>query len=364
MNTELEERLRTSLRSTTSTRHDWASVTAAAHRRTRRSSRAFRLAIASFGALLGFTLLVNGSTDEVTNLDRASSPEGLGEAAPLSTPAFILVVVLTLGLALMAASALVRRPIHEEQALAGWRRWWPLLLLPPLLSAGLHTAWTFSVLASEGIIIAISLLSVPCVPLLIWLVAERVGDQPRRWRSLSSVWVALGIACVLWTRWFIVDLVDLTQGSRLWPTEADPAVLRSLEHPPDASWTADRIIVTELLFVVLIAISIGVVFRSVRNAPIYAAFIVPVVTWTMLGVYQFAAPLSFVLDYDFFLGDLVLGAAFANLTFILPIDVIGSGAIAFACLSMGLMIHAWGGPVRPASNDYGLDPEVDSESHR
>lgn len=362
MKTELEERLRTSIQTpATSVRRDWESITASADRRTRRSSRTFRLALVSFVAILGFTLVVNGSTGEVTNVDPATSPGGLEEAAPLTTPALVLAVVLTIGLTLMAVSALVRRPIHQEDALVGWRRWWPLLLLPPLLSAGLHTAWTFSVLESEGIIIAISLLSVPSVPVVIWLLAERVAEQLKRWRIASGVWISLGVACVLWTRWFIVDINARTQGSRLWPTEAHPDVLRSLEHPPDASWTADRIMVTELLFVVLIAISIGAVFRSVRSAPTYAAFIVPVVTWTMLGVYQFAAPLSFVFDYDIFFGDLVLGAAFANLTFVLPIDVVGSGAIALACLSMGLMLHGWGGPVRPAADDSEDAPVDETE---
>lgn len=362
MNTELEERLRTSIQTpATSVRRDWESITASADRRTRRSSRTFRLALVSFVAILGFTLVVNGSTGEVTNVDPATSPGSLEEAAPLTTPALVLAVVLTIGLTLMAVSALVRRPIHQEDALVGWRRWWPLLLLPPTVTAAVASAWVFSDFESYVLLVSAALLSVPCVPVVIWLLAERVAEQPKRWRIASGVWISLGVACVLWTRWFIVDIIGLTQGSRLWPTEADPDVLLSLDHPPDGSWTPDRIMTTELVFVVIIAIMTGSVLRAVRTAPRYAAAMVPVLVWTMLGIYQLVAPLSFVLDYDTFFGDLVLGGTYANLTFVLPFDVVGSGAIALACLSMGLMLHGWGGPVRPAADDSEDAPVDETE---
>lgn len=227
------------------------------------------------------------------------------------------------------------------------------MLFPVLFAAG-QTAVLVGALASEHSVTWLAKwLTVPSIPVLLALLADRVSRRPERWRVVAAVWATLGVGVVLVVtaaiEW-VTERIGNAAYWRLWPTTVGPGEQRMLDeiggHGP--GWTPTGITVRELSAVVLVALAAALALRwcARRGAAPVAAIVVPVAVFIALLAYSATTPWSFRMDFDFFVGDAVLGATFGELVFVVaPFDPIGSIAIGLAALSMGALLAVW----RPAS---------------
>jgi len=247
------------------------------------------------------------------------------------------------------------------------RRWWGLAVLLPMVFAATGLA---DLVAHGGqqlpgwhepvgrVAWVAKWLTVPSMPILILLLAEKVAERPVRWRAASGLWLVLGSGLVLSVvsrMAYISDAASSVASWRLWPTTLSSDGMDTLGAYESLggfgpSWTTGQVIASELLAVVALALASGLALRRCAKdgAPRLAVGAVPVAVMAVLFVYRLAAPWSFRADFDFFVGDAVLGGTIGELLFFpAPFDPIGSLAIGSAAVSMGALIVMWGG-VAPA----------------
>ncbi len=199
-------------------------------------------------------------------------------------------------------------------------------------------------------------LTIPSLPILIFLLAEKVVERPHRWRVAGVVWTVVGVALVLIVAARMVEVsaaLSNVASWRLWPGPLGEGAERSLDELGGFGprWTPAGIVVRELLAIVALAWGSALALRRCArdDVPVLGAGAVAVMVAGVLFVYKLLTPWSFRADFDFFVGDAVLGATLGELLFFpAPFDPIGSLAIGVAALSMGILIVAWGGVAPPA----------------
>lgn len=233
------------------------------------------------------------------------------------------------------------------------RRFWKIAVAMPVIwaalmvidryidsSAAFNVAWVFK------------LATIPSIPLLAGLCAERMGEHDHRWKQAAGLWVTIGVGFVSFIALFHTQrpwaLGDSAQ-SRLWPgsdVEGRLGGVPELLSVFDDDWTVGAVLSRELLAIVVIGVVISLVMRqAATRVPKLAAVLVPAATLALLYVYTKLAPWAMRIDFDFFIGDAVLGSTLLELVFFAaPVDAVGAAAIACAALSMGALISAWGGP--------------------
>lgn len=246
-------------------------------------------------------------------------------------------------------------------SLATPRRWWGLAVLFPvvfatgqlvlLLTGDLPTRSIGEGDRLADLVWVAKWLTVPSIPILAVLLTEKVSERPARWRVATGVWLVIGVATVvvIGTRMgALSETISNAASWRLWPTARSESTDRALDALGGFGprWTLGWVVASELVAVGVVALASGLaVRRCARGAvPPLAAGAVPLAVAVVLLVYRVAAPWSFRADFDFFVGDAVLGATMGELLFFpAPFDPIGSLAIGIAALSMGGQIVAWGG---------------------
>lgn len=193
-------------------------------------------------------------------------------------------------------------------------------------------------------------LAVPSLPVLFILVTERVAERPARWRQATASWAILGAAIVSTTA-ALMEAVSERIGNaayhRLWPTTSSDADQNHLDELGGfgGGWTPTGIVVRELIVVAVAAVVCGLTLRRCARsgAVAWAGAAVPLAAMTVLVGYSIVTPWAFVMDYDFFVGDSVLGGTLFELLFFpTPADPIGAMALGAAALSMGGLLLAWG----------------------
>lgn len=194
--------------------------------------------------------------------------------------------------------------------------------------------------------------TVPSIPVLIYLLAERIAERPTRASLSAFIWATLGSVLILvMSRYGAVvsERVSNVASWRIWPgqplsvseTEAldEIGVLQNLP-------TVNEIVWREVIVVVLIALLVGGAFRLCTAAPKAAVGLVPITVFGSLVAYKATTPWAFIIDFDFFIGDMLLGAMLAELMFAFaPFDPLGAIGLALASFTMSSMILAWGGAV-------------------
>ena len=255
-------------------------------------------------------------------------------------------------------------------SLDGWRRAWALLTIPAILfplighiflrPSGQESA------AQVLLLVSTKLLAVIAFPVLLYLFGQRIREAPNRIGTATAIWAALGAATVLIARAFIDDVVRISNqvsGTvRFWPEDfghnSDQGTLiESLTDQPGPNWTPGNMVALELISIVVIAITVGTTLWLLKSRPLGIALLVPIVIFISLSLYdQSFAELGLVADFDAFLGDIVLGAVWAEMIFLpFPFDIAGSFAITAATLSLAALLWLWGGPVEPEARvDPGL----------
>ncbi len=243
------------------------------------------------------------------------------------------------------------------------RRWWGLAVCFPVVLA----ATGLADLAANGgqelpawhepvdrVAWVAKWLTVPSMPILVLLLAEKVAERPARWRAATGLWLVLGIGLVLSVvsrMAYVSDAASSVASWRLWPTTLSSDGRNTLAAYESLGgfgprWTTGQVVASELLAVVTLALASGLALRRCARdgAPRLAVGAVPVAVMAVLLIYRMAAPWSFRVDFDFFVGDAVLGGTMGELLFFpAPFDPIGSLAIGLAAVSMGALIVVWGG---------------------
>lgn len=345
--TDLEAQLRHALHPETGPPHaQWESVLAGADRVQRRDARVQRFATLGFVVVLASMLATVGRTRTKTT-DHASGGEEPISADVVSTGH------LSVGLAILAVLVIAfliaafRGPPIARPGL------FTVLLVPivayPIVS---HMAFDFG--SDSRIPMLTKLVAVVCLPVLLYHLALRIQERPKRAATAMGVWLPLGTAIVLVARAFISSVIrrmNELDNFRMWPVEFGHNMSTSaIDWTPavdaPAHWTPERILQVELLTIVILTLVAGATLWLLRSSPGVATATLMLTMWLTLLVYNAAAPLAFVMDFDFFLGDIVLGAAFVELSFFFaPGDIVGSFAIGTAGLSVGALLWIWGGPM-------------------
>jgi hypothetical protein len=204
-------------------------------------------------------------------------------------------------------------------------------------------------------------------PILVALVARRVAARPARWLAVALVWAGTGLGAMVLVALnedTIRRVANNNEYHRITPddfreqicTPNTPECFPTLDildnpHIFDAyGW--ERMILTEVLTLCLIAFAAALVLRLTAPASRHlAAAAVPMTIVAGLWLYcQFAAPWAFVIDWDTFVGDRILGTLsyeFALLIFVF--DPFGAMTLGAYALSMYLMTRWWPAPTQPPS---------------
>lgn len=359
MNEHIEQQLTKAMSPGEPGRADgWDEIEARAARQVRRDRLAHRGTVALFVvALVGSFGFLGG--DGILTIDPAQSPDEHVDVARFSWPHLIPGLLLLAAVIVAGLVASTRRP-RVVGAQLGWRRYWLAFAMAPALYGPILLIGLRDSPPDPTVLLVVSwilkILSIPVVPALAWLLAERATEFRHRWLTLAVVWLLLGAGLVLTARGLIVDMVGFGV-DRLWPDIGDNAIIDSLDDPPRADWTAARILVFELSAVVVLALLSALSIRLVRKQAAYAAIVLPVVVFFTLAVYTYyVAPFAFTFDFDPFWGDLVLGGVYSELLFpIFPFEPFGALAVSIASFSMTAMLWLWGGPVPPEDPEWWKD---------
>lgn len=231
-------------------------------------------------------------------------------------------------------------------------RFWPVALIGPVLF-GVAGAAVLVIGHGDGagvlhdrawsVLMITKWLAIPGPPILLHRLAQRVREQPGRWRTATLVWVGMGVAAVVASaRWHaaIATVVDGAAYRRLWPTggAATPASDAAITEGFGPLWSVGSVVSIELVAVVAVAVVAGLTLRVVRDDPPFAAVAVPTSVFVVLALYGLLTPWAVVADYDFFVGDALLGAMLFELgLFFGPIDPLAAVAIGIGSLSIAAL---------------------------
>ena len=379
MSDTLETQLRSEMRATTATTppSDWTDIIDQAQRVHRRDRFVQRLAAMSFVVAIG-TALVFAARDGTTSgelIDPAQGPENSLPNSVVSTGHLLASVLVLALLGVGFAIASVRREPSD-----GWKLWQRYLVVPPIVypllafvfrPARLFAAFELSSNVESVLVIAFKLQTVVCVPLLVYYVAQRISERPTRAVEAAATWSLLGIGVILLARAFIDDIVRISNDPglvRLWPEGLghnifQEEVLPGLDDTPGADWNPTTILQMELIAVVACALLAVLILWLFRKAPVVATLGLLVGVWFSLMIYSTViAPTGVLIDYDFFLGDIALGATLLELSFfIVPADIVGAFNVMAASLSLAGLLWLWGGPMPRQTAEQSTPPATHVE---
>jgi len=207
------------------------------------------------------------------------------------------------------------------------RRFWGFAALFPMLYGALN----FVAIATRyrwppgEVLVGLKWATVFAVPVLLFLVAERVGERPSRWRNSALTWSIAGMATILVVARFgatISSRVSSASTKRMWPTGPDfngereiYEVMARITDPP----TVVEIVFREGVVVVIMAILSAAIFRALGKTPLRAAAVVSALVFSVLSLYDLATPWGFTMDYDVFIGDALLGGTLFELLFFMGV---------------------------------------------
>ncbi|MEP0211478.1 MAG: hypothetical protein ABJ370_10720 [Paracoccaceae bacterium] len=200
------------------------------------------------------------------------------------------------------------------------------------------------------------LVSILC---LLWHLARSIGRDLRRATFASLIWSVIGIAAVVLSALgsdFLQSEYNTTAYKRLTPDDylnwirapgleqGDPRSLLMLYRPNAFdNYTWLRMTGVEVVFMVLMAsvAAWSIVFTNKRK-PIFSVIAMPVSLLCMLNIYVWiAAPWSYHLDYDYFIGDRVLGTVADNFFIFFGNDPTAGITLFAYVLSIVWMVLAW-----------------------
>ncbi len=185
--------------------------------------------------------------------------------------------------------------------------------------------------------------TVAALPILLYLLIERVQERPVRWRLAAVLWPSVGAATVLVLGFFRADHAYRVTNAASWATypggpELSPELLQQTSYSPAPSLTT--LLTHEVIAVVVIALLAA---RATRLGWRGVA-VIPVIVFGGLIVYRALTPWSLGIDFDTFVGDTMLGSAFVELQIpFAPFDGFGAVGISISALIMSIQILAWGG---------------------
>ena len=343
MNSDIERRLRSGMTSEVVGVPDWAGVELIATKHHRNRVRGLRTALALFAVALG---AIAGAPSWTATSEFVPA---FGGARTIEdgyrAPALLALALTAVISVFLVVAARRNKPMNRP---VGWRRSWPALTLVPVAYPivqliTLESSWSMVAQAA----------AIPCFPLLFWLLAERVSERPNRVAGAAVLWSSIGVTTVLGTVALIDEVLARSNRNylwRLWPNRPQESGLDDLLGP---GWTVDAIAGREMIAVVAIALLTAISLRIISTRrPKMAAVVLPVVIYCGLLIYELATPWGFMIDYDFFISDAVLGSVFGDLSYpVGPMDLVSSIALGLAALSMGLLLWSWGGPVLDSAPD-------------
>lgn len=240
------------------------------------------------------------------------------------------------------------------------QRFWPVFVLFPVLY-GVFNLMALIVLTRTGddeafrsyerVGFATKFTIVPCFPVLFALLAERVAAKPSRWKVLAGTWAVVGTLVVLFVARYqstVAAVGNTASYQRLWPDQPVRESELEIVDGLGSRYTEFAVVTTEILIVFLIAIVSSLILRyAAIRIPWLAAAVVPVTVFGILVLYVALLDYPFIPDFDFFVGDAVLGGTFAELLFApAPFDMAGGAALGIAAATMGTFLAIWPPPVQ------------------
>ena len=336
---------------------DWTLIVEKAARRNRRDRSIQRFSVVGFlaAALLAVGNTRRGSGEAIAEPAQGGVPVDTG--LPTTSEVHLAFAIIFLGALLATGLIATSRRSRSHERHSGWRRFWfaftlPALLYGPILTLGVLTSE--SPMEINFLLAVASFLTwytIPILPMLLVLVIQRIDDKPRRASIACGVWVVLGVGVISLTRAFVEHLSELEGGIRLWPVRGGQPNERALERSsmleagPRADWNPPTIFWTEVVFIVILGLVVSSLMVLLRRRSPMAAMSSIVIGYLIIAGYNAVAPLAFALDFDTYVGDVLLGSIFMDLTFFfVPTDFIAASAISAAMASMVWLLWLWGGP--------------------
>ena len=166
-------------------------------------------------------------------------------------------------------------------------------------------------------------------------IGQLVGEQRQFAGVAATVWAIAGTALVL-----VVAAAKnrgrVLSSDQLWPGHVEPTLLDMLSSEPGTDWQPYTIVVFELIAVALLATltaaAVAVLAPRLERALVTA--IASAGVFLGLLIYDRLVSWPVMFDFDFFVGDAVLGAATYEVGFVfLPVDTIGALAFGTAGLA-------------------------------
>lgn len=200
-----------------------------------------------------------------------------------------------------------------------------------------------------------------------WHLGRSIGHNHRRAAIAAVVWSLIGITAVFLAALgsdFLQAEYNTNAYKRLTPDDylnwmsapglekGDPKALLMLFRPNAFNnYTWFRMTTVEVVFMVLMASTAAwsIVFMNKRN-PKFSVAAVPFSLLLVLNIYVWiAAPWSFHLDYDYFIGDRVLGTVADNAFVFFDKDPTAGITMFAYVISIVLMVFVW----KPSKADFG-----------
>lgn len=197
-----------------------------------------------------------------------------------------------------------------------------LEVIDPLVADALHWPSTAAKLAT-----------VVAVPVALWRVGQAVEHEPAHrhlWWKLGLVWALLGTVIVLAVVPFGEQIARASAkptAVRVWPG-TEMAAERDLLVAADQAYNLTRVVVTELLAVMVLALVASLCVRAANRIDAAMIAVLPVAVFITLLLYVMASPGAFIWDYDSFIGDVVLAGVLGELIFFMgAFDPVGAIAL-------------------------------------
>ena len=191
------------------------------------------------------------------------------------------------------------------------------------------------------------LLYIAAILVLLWHLAQSIGSDLKRTVIAMAVWTTLGFCAVSLAALgsdFLQGEYNTDAYKRMTPDDylywtgvreweySNPDVLQMLFRPNAFdNYTWARMNVAELgTMALMAAAAAGSLYALRRKRAILRAIVVPVSLFVILNLYVWVfAPWAYALDYDYFIGDRVLGAVADNF-FVFYSDDPTAGIFVFA----------------------------------
>jgi hypothetical protein len=192
-----------------------------------------------------------------------------------------------------------------------------------------------------------------------------IAADRRRAAVVAFVWVSIGLASIA-VATYASDYIQTAYNDdayrRIDPDNFVARIgigegtgrdeLRILDNPEAFdNYTWRQIIAREVAFTVLMAVAAAIAMRLASSRrPMLGALAVPLVLAVLLVIYvDVVAPWAYVLDYDVFVGDNILGSVAGSAFVFSPFlsDPVGGAVVFLYVVSIAVMVRCW----RPKAED-------------